>query len=90
MFVPPFYLSDYITFREIKNERCFYNLLYQHILYELMILLTLPQLESEAGDTETAAHKFLKDADLPTMRFHDLQHSAATILFVAEVNPKVI
>ena len=35
-------------------------------------------------------HQLLKDADLPTMRFHDLRHSAATILFVAGVNPKVI
>src|SRR6266487_654343 len=35
-------------------------------------------------------HLLLKDAGLPTMRFHDLRHSAATILFVAGVNPKVI
>ena len=35
-------------------------------------------------------HQLLKDAGLPTMRFHDLRHSAATILFVAGVNPKVI
>ncbi len=34
--------------------------------------------------------KLLKDASLPSMRFHDLRHSAATILFVAGVNPKVI
>ena len=34
--------------------------------------------------------QLLKDAGLPTMRFHDLRHSAATILFVAGVNPKVI
>ena len=27
---------------------------------------------------------------VPSMRFHDLRHSAATILFVADVNPKVI
>ena len=35
-------------------------------------------------------HQLLKDAGLPPMRFHDLRHSAATILFVAGVNPKVI
>jgi len=35
-------------------------------------------------------HQLLKDAGLPTMRFHDLRHSAVTILFVAGVNPKVI
>jgi len=34
--------------------------------------------------------QLLKGAGLPTMRFHDLRHSAATILFVAGVNPKVI
>ena len=34
--------------------------------------------------------QLLKDAGLPTMRFHDLRHCAATILFVAGVNPKVI
>ena len=35
-------------------------------------------------------YQLLKDAGLPPMRFHDLRHSAATILFVAGVNPKVI
>lgn len=35
-------------------------------------------------------YQLLKDAELPPMRFHDLRHSAATILFVAGVNPKVI
>ena len=34
--------------------------------------------------------KLLKEAGLPSIRFHDLRHSAATILFVAGVNPKVI
>ncbi len=31
-----------------------------------------------------------KDADLPPMRFHDLRHSAATILLVKGVHPKVV
>jgi len=35
-------------------------------------------------------YQLLKDAGLPPMRFHDLRHSAATILFAAGVNPKVI
>jgi integrase len=37
-----------------------------------------------------AFHQLLKDAGLPPMRFHDLRHSAATILFVAGVNAKVV
>ncbi len=32
----------------------------------------------------------LKKFGLPHMRFHDLRHSAATILLVAGVHPKVI
>ena len=35
-------------------------------------------------------HKLLVDADLPYMRFHDLRHSAATILLAAGVHPKVV
>jgi integrase len=35
-------------------------------------------------------HKLLADAGLPDMRFHDLRHSAATILLVAGVHPKVV
>lgn len=43
------------------------------------------------GDTvPDSFYQLLKDAGLPPMRFHDLRHSAATILFVAGVNPKVI
>lgn len=34
--------------------------------------------------------EFLKEAGLPPMRFHDLRHSAATILLSMGVNPKVI
>jgi integrase len=34
--------------------------------------------------------QLLKDAGLPHMRFHDLRHSAATILLVAGVHPKVV
>ncbi len=34
--------------------------------------------------------KILKDAGLPHMRFHDLRHSATTILLVAGVHPKVV
>ncbi len=35
-------------------------------------------------------YKLLADASLPDMRFHDLRHSAATILLVAGVHPKVV
>ncbi|MFL5588067.1 MAG: tyrosine-type recombinase/integrase [Ktedonobacteraceae bacterium] len=34
--------------------------------------------------------KLLRDIGLPRMRFHDLRHSAATILLVAGVHPKVV
>jgi integrase len=34
--------------------------------------------------------KLLKKTGLPHMRFHDLRHSAATILLVAGVHPKVV
>ena len=34
--------------------------------------------------------KLLDEAGLPHMRFHDLRHSAATILLVASVHPKVV
>jgi len=33
---------------------------------------------------------FLKKADLPDIRFHDLRHSAATLLLSLEVHPKVV
>ena len=32
----------------------------------------------------------LKKAELPHMRFHDLRHSAATILLTMGVHPKVV
>ncbi len=34
--------------------------------------------------------RLLNAAVLPDMRFHDLRHSAATILFAMKVNPKVV
>lgn len=34
--------------------------------------------------------KLLKQAGLSHMRFHDLRHSAATILLAAGVHPKVV
>ncbi|HVB25345.1 MAG TPA: tyrosine-type recombinase/integrase [Ktedonobacteraceae bacterium] len=48
------------------------------------------------GNYEEATHlrtmflKFLRDAELPSIRFHDLRHSAASILLSLGVNPKVI
>ncbi len=35
-------------------------------------------------------NKLLKDAGLPNMRFHDLRHSAATILLSMGIHPKVV
>jgi integrase len=35
-------------------------------------------------------HKVLADAGLPHMHFHDLRHSAATILLAMGVNIKVV
>lgn len=35
-------------------------------------------------------HKLLVAAGLPDIRFHDLRHSAATMLLVAGVHPKVV
>jgi integrase len=35
-------------------------------------------------------HKLLADAGLPDLRFHDLRHSAATILLGAGVHPKLV
>ena len=34
--------------------------------------------------------KLLKEAGLGYMRFHDLRHSAATILLIAGMHPKVV
>src|SRR5437879_13921902 len=34
--------------------------------------------------------RLLKDASLPDVRFHDLRHSAATILLSMGVHPKVV
>lgn len=34
--------------------------------------------------------RVLKKADLPSVRFHDLRHTAATLLLGARVNPKVV
>jgi integrase len=35
-------------------------------------------------------HPLLKQADLPRMRFHDLRHSAATLLLSMGVHPKIV
>jgi integrase len=32
----------------------------------------------------------LTRADLPTIRFHDLRHTAATLLLESGVNPKIV
>jgi integrase len=37
-----------------------------------------------------AFNRFLKNIGLPHMRFHDLRHSAATILLTMKVHPKVV
>ena len=35
-------------------------------------------------------HALMRDAGLPRIRFHDLRHSAATILLTKGVHPKVV
>jgi integrase len=35
-------------------------------------------------------HKMLKDADVPRVRFHDLRHTAATLLLAQGVDPRTI
>lgn len=42
------------------------------------------------GELLKVFRNLLTEADLPRMRFHDLRHSAATILLVAGVHPKVV
>ena len=34
--------------------------------------------------------KLLKKANVPRIRFHDLRHTAATLLFAQGINPKVV
>src|SRR2546423_15544702 len=43
MFVPPFYLADYITFRKTKNLRCFYK------MKKLLLLAYFPLLKSKCA-----------------------------------------
>jgi integrase len=43
-----------------------------------------------SDEAHTSFGKLLKKIGLPHMRFHDLRHSAATILLVAGVHPKVV
>lgn len=35
-------------------------------------------------------HPLLERAGLPRIRFHDLRHTAATLLLLADVHPKVV
>jgi len=42
------------------------------------------------GNLDKRYKRLLKDAGLPEVRFHDLRHSAATILISMGVNPKVV
>jgi integrase len=44
-------------------------------------------------DTANLTHwfkKLLKQAELPNIRFHDLRHSAATLLLAMDVHPKIV
>ena len=59
--------------------------LYTYLICNLSNSITLP--------FETLRQLFvdaLHDAGLPHMRLHDLRHSAATILLVKGVHPKVV
>jgi integrase len=45
------------------------------------------------GRRHITTHRFkllLKRAGLPQIRFHDLRHTCATLLFSKNVNPKVV
>ena len=44
----------------------------------------------DQGQLHVMFQNFLKEADLPPMRFHDLRHSAATFLLSMGVHPKVV
>jgi integrase len=44
----------------------------------------------DQGQLHVEFQKFLKDAGLPPIRFHDLRHSAATFLLAMGVHPKVV
>jgi integrase len=44
----------------------------------------------EPSELFRSFQKLLKEAGLPRMRFHDLRHSAASILLVMGVHPKVV
>ena len=44
----------------------------------------------EPSQLHTMFRSLLKDAGLPQIRFHDLRHSAATILLSIGVHPKVV
>jgi integrase len=43
-----------------------------------------------AGDLREAFKQILKEAGLPAIRFHDLRHSAATILLSMGIHPKLV
>ena len=40
--------------------------------------------------TERGFRRLLTRADLPRIRFHDLRHTAATLLLIKGVHPKVV
>jgi integrase len=44
----------------------------------------------EAANLHEAFKKILKEAELPDIRFHDLRHSAATILLGMGIHPKIV
>jgi integrase len=44
----------------------------------------------EPSDVHRDFKRILKEAELPNMRFHDLRHSAATLLLGMGVNPKIV
>jgi integrase len=44
----------------------------------------------EPSNLHDAFKRFLESAELPNIRFHDLRHSAATILLSMGVHPKIV
>ncbi len=47
-------------------------------------------IQLEPSNLHDAFKRLLKSAELPNIRFHDLRHSAATILLGMGVHPKIV
>jgi len=57
---------------------------------DLVFPNAIGQLQVPYAVVQTQFHRHLKKAGLPRIRFHDLRHTAATLLLQREVNAKVV